>query len=246
MKSKINTMKSRPQVSDEEIQRYMNFDKLMLEKQRVDARRKTIKRLRIGGSAILLIGVITGIITFIPDKRSADRKLSAAKSSTALSADTASQQIAQEKNPVKKKTSDVKTDIRQSKPAIQHESERKQQAQPSDKPIADRSVKLDTGYIQAEPVNGYPDLYAYFDSELVYPKQAMSDPVEGVVTIAFTINRKGVAEQVKVENSLGELFDKEAIRVIEKMPAWKPARYKGKAVASKVSVPLTFQYRKIN
>jgi protein TonB len=108
------------------------------------------------------------------------------------------------------------------------------------------TAKADVGYVEAAPAKGYPDLYAYFEKELTYPEEAMSNPVEGVVTVAFTITRKGKIENINIDNSLGELFDREAMRVITQMPDWKPASYNGKPVSSTVSLPLTFQYKKMN
>src|SRR5688500_7827305 len=52
MKSKIKTMRSGPEVSDEEIQKYMNFDKLLLEKDKFIKRQRNLRLLR--NSAITL------------------------------------------------------------------------------------------------------------------------------------------------------------------------------------------------
>jgi TonB family protein len=240
MKSKINTMKSRPQVSDEEIQRYMNFDKLLSEKKRVDARKKIVTRVTGIGAAILCIAILIAILK------------------------TSSQESPQPKGQspeiVKSELGKVDSITREPQPQTLKESgpagfskskKPQQKASKSSKDVETVDLeppqqKPDTGYVQAEPLAGYPDLYAYFDRELIYPKEAMNNPVEGVVTVTITISKRGNPENVKILNSLGESFDKEAIRVIKKMPSWKPARYNGRPVASKVSVPLTFQFKKLN
>jgi protein TonB len=99
-------------------------------------------------------------------------------------------------------------------------------------------------YVQAEPVDGYQQLYEYFNRHLTYPPAAIKDSVEGVQTVSFQINVEGKPEMIQVKQSLGVPFEIEAARLIENMPAWKPATLNGKPVASQVSLPLTFQLRR--
>jgi TonB family protein len=100
-------------------------------------------------------------------------------------------------------------------------------------------------YSPATPVEGYDHLYRYFNEHLVYPPEALKDSVQGVLTVVFTINQEGKPEQIYVMNSLGALFEKEAVRLIESMPAWKPAVLNGQPVKSKMSLPLTFRINRI-
>ena len=100
--------------------------------------------------------------------------------------------------------------------------------------------------MQAEPADGYSALYAYFNSNLVYPSEALKDSIQGVETVSFVINTDGKPEKITIRQSLGEPFEKEARRLIENMPLWKPATLNGKAVPSQMSVPLTFQIQKVN
>jgi TonB family protein len=99
-------------------------------------------------------------------------------------------------------------------------------------------------YRQAEPRDGYPVLYAYFEKNLVYPRAAVKDSVEGVVNVVFSIDAEGKPKNITIENSLGPLFDQEAVRLLNNMPLWKPASYNGKVVPSKISLPITFALNK--
>jgi protein TonB len=107
------------------------------------------------------------------------------------------------------------------------------------------SPTQDEVYVQAEPQTGYATLYDYFAANLKYPSDALADSIQGVQTISFIINTNGTPEKIMITNSLGDSFDKEARRLIETMPAWNPATLNGRPVASKVSLPLTFQIQKI-
>ncbi|MBI3219226.1 MAG: TonB family protein [Bacteroidetes bacterium] len=101
-------------------------------------------------------------------------------------------------------------------------------------------VKADV-YLPAEPVEGYPHLYKYFNDQLTYPKEAAKDSIQGVVSVTFIVRPTGQVDHITITHSLGPLFDAEALRVIEGMPVWKPAMLNGKPVPSKMSVPLTFR-----
>ena len=73
----------------------------------------------------------------------------------------------------------------------------------------------------------------------------MKDSVQGIETVSFTIDQRGTPTLITITQSLGPLFDQEAIRVIREMPAWKPATLNGRPVASQLSVPLTFELKRI-
>jgi len=106
------------------------------------------------------------------------------------------------------------------------------------------SEREDT-YIQAEPQQGYAQLYAYFRENLTYPKEALRDSTEGVETVSFMIDEQGKPGKIEVTHSLGEVFDQEALRIIRNMPPWNPAMLNDRPVASQLSVPLTFQLKRI-
>jgi TonB family protein len=99
---------------------------------------------------------------------------------------------------------------------------------------------------EAVPVDGYPAIYEYFNRTLQYPEEGLKDSIQGVVTVSFIINEIGSPEKIQIENSLGEAFDRETIKMIEQMPRWNPATVNGKPIASRLAIPLTFQIKKIN
>ncbi len=101
-------------------------------------------------------------------------------------------------------------------------------------------------YLAAEPVDGYPSLYAYFDRELKYPFQSVKDSIQGIESVAFTIGIDGTPIKIEIQQSLGPNFDQEVKRLIESMPLWKPATMNEKPVVSKISVPFTFRVKKAN
>ena len=73
----------------------------------------------------------------------------------------------------------------------------------------------------------------------------MKDSIQGIMKISFVINEEGKPVSIRTEESLGKPFDGEAVKLIESMPPWKPALLNGKPVKSRISLPLTFEIRKV-
>ncbi len=86
-----------------------------------------------------------------------------------------------------------------------------------------------SGYIEQHPHAGY-DMSDYLKNNLRYPKHARKDRIEGEVIVQFIVNEDGSISRCTIADSLSEDCDKEALRVIEHMPAWKPATQNGQAV----------------
>ncbi len=95
-------------------------------------------------------------------------------------------------------------------------------------------------FVDAQPKGGTKALYKFINETLAYPAEVVDKQIEGEVLIGFIIAKDGRPKNVKVEKSLGEHFDKEAIRVIQGMPDWTPALLNGMKMESKISIPLFF------
>ena len=75
-----------------------------------------------------------------------------------------------------------------------------------------------------------------------YPERAMEDGIQGRVSVLFVIDKDGGISNVQVRGPKGgELLEKEAQRVIEKLPKFKPGMQRGKPVRVKYSQPITFK-----
>lgn len=75
-----------------------------------------------------------------------------------------------------------------------------------------------------------------------YPEKAMEEGIQGRVSVLFVIDKDGSISNVQVRGPKGgELLEKEAKRVIEKLPKFKPGMQRGKPVRVKYSQPITFK-----
>ncbi len=60
------------------------------------------------------------------------------------------------------------------------------------------------------------------------------------VRVKFVVNTNGEVTDAVITQSAGTQFDKEVLRVIGRMPKWKPGKQRGKQVASYFTQPVTF------
>lgn len=97
---------------------------------------------------------------------------------------------------------------------------------------------------QPEFPGGSEALIAFMKSHLRYPESARKAGIEGMVYVEFLITATGAVKEVKVRQSLHPEMDAEAIRVVSMMPYWIPGLVKGKAVESKMVLPVNFSLGK--
>jgi len=74
-----------------------------------------------------------------------------------------------------------------------------------------------------------------------YPEIAKENGIQGRVFVQFVVNKKGEVEQIKVVRGVDPSLDKEAVRVIQNLPKWKPGQQRGKPVKVSFTVPINFQ-----
>lgn len=75
-----------------------------------------------------------------------------------------------------------------------------------------------------------------------YPEAAMSKGIQGRVLVQFTINEQGAVESIQMRGPKGgDLLEKEASRIVNKLPKFIPGKHNGKAVKVKYGVPITFR-----
>ena len=84
------------------------------------------------------------------------------------------------------------------------------------------------------------NLYQWLSKNLRYPKDAVSRKEQGSVVVRFIITANGEVIQPEIVRSVTPSLDKEALRVVSKMPAWNPGRKGNKNVATKFMLPISF------
>jgi len=87
---------------------------------------------------------------------------------------------------------------------------------------------------------GEAALRKYIAQSVKYPVIAQENGIQGRVYVSFVVNTKGKVTDVKIARGVDPNLDKEAIRVVNAMPAWKPGKQRGKAVKVSYTVPINF------
>lgn len=77
--------------------------------------------------------------------------------------------------------------------------------------------------------------------QLRYPPLAQSQRIQGRVVVSFIVNKDGSIADVKLEKSVNDLLDREALRVIRMMPRWKPGVHNNQPCRTMVAVPVVFK-----
>ena len=87
-------------------------------------------------------------------------------------------------------------------------------------------------------------LYRWVYQYLKYPKAAVSNGIQGRVTVEFTVDKSGDVQDVHVVRSADLLLDEEAVKVVSASPRWKPGQVKGVPVSTTMSVAVDFRLMK--
>ena len=87
---------------------------------------------------------------------------------------------------------------------------------------------------------GEQELFKYLGKNIKYPKKAKKKGVEGVVYANFVVDTTGEITNVKILRGIGGGCDKETIRVIKKMPNWKPGKQRGENVRVSYNLPIRY------
>ena len=85
------------------------------------------------------------------------------------------------------------------------------------------------------------DLNKWLRKNLNYPERARESGVQGKIFIEFIVEKDGSITAAKVLRSVHPDLDREALRVVNSMPKWKPGMQRDKTVRVKFTIPITFR-----
>jgi protein TonB len=74
---------------------------------------------------------------------------------------------------------------------------------------------------------GQAALLQFLSKSIKYPVIAQENGIQGRVTCSFVVNRDGSIVDAQVLRGVDPSLDKEALRVINSMPKWKPGEQRG-------------------
>jgi protein TonB len=99
-------------------------------------------------------------------------------------------------------------------------------------------------FVVVEEMPMYPGgeaaLLAYIAEHTQYPEVAKENNIQGKVIVRFCVTSKGGVDKVSILKGVDPELDKEAIRVVQTLPAFKPGKQGGKPVPVWYMVPINF------
>lgn len=98
----------------------------------------------------------------------------------------------------------------------------------------DSTLSLD----KAHPPHNFDN---YIQSSLIYPKQEMGSSISGSVVLSIEVKQDSTLGKIEVVQSLGEHFDKEAVRLIKGSGKWIPALKDGAPISSSTFCEIRFK-----
>lgn len=99
-----------------------------------------------------------------------------------------------------------------------------------------------TEFPEIEPVfqGDSLELTEWIKKNLIYPKEAVEEGIEGKIPVSFIINENGTISYPVILRRLNPECDREAIRLVKSMPKWIPGKTNNKAVKVKKTILIIF------
>jgi protein TonB len=83
-------------------------------------------------------------------------------------------------------------------------------------------------------------LRKYIAQSVKYPVIAQENGIQGKVFVTFVVDKDGSVTNARIARGVDPSIDKEALRVVNSLPKWKPGKQRGKAVRVSYTVPINF------
>lgn len=109
----------------------------------------------------------------------------------------------------------------------------------SGKKVFTESTQLSSFGNYRNPNTAFKAMSRFISAELVKP-EIVEHLAEPVVVVDFLISANGNLEEIEITYSADARLNPAVHDLMAKMPAWKPARFKGEPVYSQFSIAITF------
>lgn len=94
---------------------------------------------------------------------------------------------------------------------------------------------------QAEFPGGQAALMKWLSNNVRYPESAQQNDIQGRVVVKFVVEKDGSIGHAEILKGVDRDLDREALRVVKKMPKWQPGKNNGVAVRSYFNLPVVFR-----
>ncbi|MDQ2656894.1 MAG: TonB family protein [Bacteroidota bacterium] len=102
---------------------------------------------------------------------------------------------------------------------------------------------LDLAEVMPEYEGGLEAMMKFIQKKIRYPRAPRIQGIAGTVYVRFVVNGDGSISDVQVLRSVHPDYDREAVRVISMLPAWKGGSHHGRPVSVRMVLPLKFDLK---
>ena len=117
-------------------------------------------------------------------------------------------------------------------------------APPVEAPVEEEEEEVIFVVVETMPEfpGGQQAMMKFIAENIQYPAKAMEKGIQGRTICQCVVEKDGKPSNVQVVRSSGDpSLDKEALRVINGMPKWKPGKQRGKPVRVQFNLPVLFE-----
>ena len=111
-------------------------------------------------------------------------------------------------------------------------------------PVKTDDAEPEPFVVVEEPVEfpgGNAVLLDLIAKNIVYPREALDNNIQGRVILKFVVQSDGSVGRIEILKGVDPLLDQEAVRVVGTLPKFKPGKQNGVPVPVWFMVPVTFQ-----
>jgi protein TonB len=95
--------------------------------------------------------------------------------------------------------------------------------------------------VASEFEGGIEGLMKFVQENITYPEEAKAKEETARLFVEFVVDKSGQVRDPQFKRKDKKYFEREVLRVISKMPNWKPGLKNGEKVNGKVVLPITFK-----
>lgn len=110
----------------------------------------------------------------------------------------------------------------------------------NDEEVAEEEIFV---FVEENPSfpGGESALYEYLYKNIKYPDLARENNITGTVVIKFVVEKDGSITKASILREIGGGCGKEALRVVNTLPKWKPGKQSGRPVRTEFTLPVQFE-----
>lgn len=103
-----------------------------------------------------------------------------------------------------------------------------------------RPITYSDYFVEAQFPGGLDEMMKFIVNSIEFPEDALAYDISGIVHTSFKVDSLGKVSNIRVLRSISPILSEAAIKAVEKMPNWIPAKIDNENVESYFGLPINF------